>query len=79
MSLEDRLAYDLALSGGTMPVVVVVDDEKERAAAKAILVGRKGAKLLTFKTKAEADAAIAAMRAAVTARAAEYRATVEAA
>lgn len=52
-TLETRLIEDLRMTGGTMPLAVIVADEVERTAARQILAGRKHARLLTIVTAAE--------------------------
>jgi hypothetical protein len=56
MTLEERLAADLAMTGGTMPLGVVVADEDERTRAVKWLEGRRHAKLLSIVTQAEHEA-----------------------
>ena len=55
-TLEQRLAADLAMSDGRMPIGVIVADEAERAAAQRFLAGKRGAKLLAIVTAAESAA-----------------------
>lgn len=54
MTLEGRLAADLLMTGGRMPIGVIVAAEAERALALKWLAGRKHARLLTVRTAAEA-------------------------
>jgi hypothetical protein len=61
-TLEQRLAFDLKLTGGSMPLVVVVADEEEAQRARTWLHGRRGARLLTIETRAENDAKHEALR-----------------
>lgn len=79
MTLEERLAHAAALSGGRMPVAVVVENEAERKDALAILKGKRDAKKITIKTRAESDAVLAARSAATARRWAERAAATEAA
>jgi hypothetical protein len=62
LTLETRLREDLAMTGGTMPLAIIVADEAERTQARRIIAGRKGARLLTLVTAAESEAARAAWR-----------------
>lgn len=63
-TLEERLAADLAMSGGTMPVEVLVADEVERDRAARYLRGRRHAALLTLITKQDHEERRVARRAA---------------
>lgn len=56
LPLEQRLAEDLRMTGGQMPIAVIVADEAERTAATRFLAGRKGARMLTIVTAAESEA-----------------------
>ena len=56
LTLEQRLAADLAMTGGQMPLAVIVADDEERFAALRWLHGRKGGQLLTVLTQAESEA-----------------------
>lgn len=57
LTLERRLLDDLAMTGGRMPIAVIVADEAERREARRILAGKRGARLLEIVTAAEDEAA----------------------
>jgi hypothetical protein len=56
LTLEQRLAADLAMTGGKMPIDVIVADEEERGQALRILAGKRHARLLRIVTAAEREA-----------------------
>lgn len=51
--LDERIAFCLRHSQGTMPIAIVVDDEGMRARAVALARGRPGCRLLEILTEAE--------------------------
>ena len=56
LTLEQRLAENLRMTAGQMPLVVIVTDEAERERARQFLAGKRGAKCLTVETAAESAA-----------------------
>jgi len=49
--LLDRILYDCKLSGGTMPICIVVKDEAEKA--RGLALGRHNNRTITFASEAE--------------------------
>lgn len=58
--LLERILYDCRMSGGTLPITIVVKDAAEKARGLALLKGRRHNALISFRTEAETEAAIAA-------------------
>lgn len=54
--LLDRILYCCRLSGGTMPIAIIVEDEAERRRGLALLRGRHNNSQISFVTKAESAA-----------------------
>lgn len=50
----DRILYDCRMSGGTMPIRVVVRDEAEKAQVRRLLKGRRHSAMIELLTAAEA-------------------------
>lgn len=51
--LLERILYDCRLSGGTMPICIVVADAAEKARGVALLKGRHNNREISFATEAE--------------------------
>lgn len=50
-TLEARLDQDIKLSGGTMPICIVVGSEAEADEARRLVKTKRGAKLITVKVE----------------------------
>ena len=53
MTPEERIRRVLAMTGGTMPIGVVVADEREQQEARELLQGKRNARLVTPMTESE--------------------------
>jgi len=56
LTLEKRLVEDLRMTGGTMPLAVIVEDAAEAERARRFLAGKKNVRLLTIVTAEESRA-----------------------
>lgn len=61
-SIEDRILYNARLSGGVMPICMMVEDEAEKARAVAFCKGKSACRKLSFQTRAERQEIAAELR-----------------